>query len=239
MSVGLRAPSGAQDIVSSSATWVPESTDSERWFSGSLTLREIRRRFWHMAPGLLAFLLHAIPHRDPISPTLQWIIVGCCAAIGLRILMGFRHIQRSNEANGTAAVAGYVLSVLVTILLFPQQLELGLAVLAILAFGDGSATLFGLLIRGPRLPWNRAKSCSGLLSFVVVGSLMASWIYYGETHNPEGVDPAVTFVRALMLVSPAVIAAAIAESIDSRINDNVRVGIVASLVLAATHMILV
>jgi len=200
-----------------------------------LTYRELKRRFWHMAPGLLPFVLQWFPHRDPISPTLQWIIVGCCVVIGGRILLGFRQIQRQGEGAGVAAVAGYALSVLLMALAYPGDLELSLAVLSILAFGDGSATLCGLMFRGPRLPWNRAKSWSGLVAFVGIGCLMTAWIYRGETHNPEALTAGVSFGVALSLTAPAVLAAAIAESIPSRINDNIRVGLVAAISLILLH----
>ena len=236
MSIGIPA---SDDFQTADAAWSPSTTaTTDGWFSGSLSLQEIRRRFWHMAPGLLAFILHVWPHEDPISTNMRWIFLGFCAFIGLKIIMSFRSVRRQDEKNITWAVAGYALSVLATVLMFPQHLEIGVAVLAILAFGDGSATLFGLLIRGPKLPWNKAKSWSGFLAFVVVGLLMASWIYWGETHNPEGVDPAVTFARAVMIVFPAVLVSAIVESIDSRINDNVRVGIAASLTMAASHFLM-
>lgn len=211
-------------------------TTSPDWFTGSLSSREVRRRVWHMAPGLLPLILQVVPHSDPVSPTLRWIILGVAAALGLRILWGFRQIQRTNEANGMSAVAGYALSVMAMVLLFPQHLELAFALLAILAFGDGSATLFGLLLRGPRLPWNSAKSWSGLLAFITVGTLMASWIYWGESHNAEAVDPPVAFGTAALLVAPAVIVAGLCESVKSRINDNVRVGIVGALILMLTHL---
>jgi len=188
-----------------------------------------------MSPGLLPFILQVVSHRDPISPTLRWIILAVATGLGLRIFLGFRKIQRPEERNGLAAVAGYALSVMAMVLLFPQHLELGLALLAILAFGDGSATLFGLLIGGPKLPWNPAKSWSGFVAFVLVGCAMAGWIYWGESLNAEGVDPPVTFVMALKLVAPAVIAAAICESINSRINDNIRVGVIGAVALMLTH----
>lgn len=201
----------------------------------ALPYREIRRRFWHMSPGLLALLLQLFPHRDPISPTLQAIILGCVAVIAGRIFLGFRQIQRLGESGGAAAVAGYSLSVLLTILAFPNDLELGLAVLSILAFGDGSATLIGLSLRGPVLPWNPAKSWSGLFGFIAVGSLMTAWIYWGETHNLEAQTPGVSFATALCLTMPAVIVAALFESLRSRINDNVRVGVVSAVTLALLH----
>lgn len=204
-----------------------------------LTYRELRRRFWHMAPGLLPFALHVVPHADPISPTLRWIIVSCCAAIAGRILLGFRTIQRQGEGAGVAAVAGYSLAVLLTALSFPGDLELSVAVLGILAFGDGSATLCGLAFRGPRLPWNRAKSWSGFLAFVAAGSLMSAWIYWGETHNPESLRPGVPFGIAVAVTCPAVVLSALIESIRSRINDNIRVGLTAAVTLILTHSLLV
>ena len=200
-----------------------------------LTYRELKRRLWHMAPGLLALVLQVIPHRDPISPTLQWIIVGCCVLIAGRVLLGFNQIQRQGEGAGIAAVSGYALSVLMTALLFPQHLELGLSVLSILAFGDGSATMFGLAFRGPRLPWNKGKSWSGLMAFFTVGSVMTSWIYWGEANSVEAIDPGVSLFQAFALTVPAVLLAGLAESVRSKINDNVRVGIVAAITMVLLH----
>ena len=205
-------------------------------FTGALSSRELRRRVWHMSPGFLPLILQAVPHADPVSPTLHWIFLAVATGLGLRILWGFRQIPRSNESGGMAAVTGYALSVIMMLLLFPQHLELSFALLAILAFGDGSATLFGLLVQEPKLPWNRAKTWSGLLAFISVGCLTAAWIYRGESWNLERVDTPVSFTTALMLVAPAVVVAGFCESIESRINDNIRVGIVGGVMLMITHL---
>ncbi len=236
---GYLAAAGIGAVLSDS-TASPNGTaeNSGRWTVQALPYREIRRRFWHMAPGMLAFGLHLESHADPITPTLKAIIVGCCVVIAAKIFSGFRKIERQGEGKGTASVAGYAFSVLLTMLLFPRHLEIGVGVLSILAFGDGSATLFGLMFRGPRLPWNSTKSWSGFLAFIVVGSLMSTWLYWGETWNPEASDPGVSFLHALLIVCPAVIAAALAESIRTRLNDNIRVGVVAAITLIATHFML-
>ena len=226
-----------QDLKPARVIGEPQHVDASQALAfRPLPYRELKRRFWHMAPGLLAFGLHIFPHADPMSNLMKMIVFGCCAVIGIKVLLGFQQIQRQGEGAGVAAVAGYALSVLVMTLLFPAALELGLAVLSILAFGDGSATLIGLLLRGPRLPWNSAKSWSGFLGFISVGSLMTAWIYWGETHNPEAAEPAVSFGFALALTMPAVVASALAESVRSRINDNVRVGITAAVSLAILHL---
>jgi dolichol kinase len=190
-----------------------------------------------MAPGLLPLLLWYFPHRDPISPTLRAIMVVVAFGLAIGIFVGYRRIQRQGESNRRlAAVAGYAASVLLTLIAFPNDAELGLTVLAILAFGDGSATLGGLLIGGPKLPWNRKKTVAGLGCFLVVGGAMASLIYWGETQmNPEAVPPMATVRAAMFCGGLAALVAGLVESIPSRINDNIRVGIAAALTLVLTH----
>ena len=138
---------------------------------------------------------------------------------------------RSQQETGLWAVVGYALSVLGTIVLFPDRLEVGLALLGILAFGDGSATAFGKMLRGPVLPWNRGKTWAGFLAFIINGSLMSGWIYWGETQNPEALEMPLSLGRALLLTAPAVVLCAIVESVPSRINDNIRVGVVGAVSL--------
>lgn len=198
----------------------------------SLSGAESRRRLWHMAPGLLPVPLQFIPHRDPLSATLWWIIISVIAAVTAHIYLRFRRIRRNAEDLGTSAISGYAVAVLLTIVLLPDRLEVGLAVLAILAFGDGSASLFGQMFRGPALPWNPGKSWSGLTAFLLIGGLLTAWIYWGETQNPEAQEPALDFTRALLLTAPAVAACAFIESLPSRINDNIRVGLTAAVVLS-------
>lgn len=69
----------------------------ETWTFQTLTYRELKRRFWHMCPGMLACGLLVVSHADPISPALRWIVVSCCVVIAAWILQGFRQIQRQGE----------------------------------------------------------------------------------------------------------------------------------------------
>jgi len=200
---------------------------------------ELRRRFWHMSPGLLPFLMWPIPHRDPISPTLYVIIVAIVVGLSLKIFLQYRLIQRVGETNGTSGVVGYAAAIVGTALLFPAHVELAMTVLAILAFGDGSATLGGLLFRGPKLPWNHEKSWSGSICFLMVGVPMAAIVYWGETHNLEAQTAGVSFATALICAGPAVLMAAIAESLPVRLNDNIRVGVTSAVTLAVVHGLVV
>lgn len=199
--------------------------------------RELLRRSWHIGPGFLPLLLWPFPHRDPISPTLQVILLATIVCLAVAIYTQYRFIARSAlQRNRLPAVAGYAGSVLLMLFLFPAHAELGLTVLAVLAFGDGSATFGGLLFRGPALPWNGEKSWAGLLSFLTVGTPMAALIYWGETHNAEALPPGgVSLATAFICSGCAVAASAVVESLRSRINDNIRVGLAAAVSLIAVQ----
>jgi dolichol kinase len=204
--------------------------------------RELRRRIWHMAPGFLPFLLWPIPHRDPISPTLNSIILSLALALAVGIFVQFRLVQRAGEDGQRLwAVLGYAGSVLLMFLLFPGMAELGQTTLAVLAFGDGSATCGGLLIGGRKLPWNSGKTIAGFACFLLVGIPMSAIIYWGEANNLEAIgrNGAVSFTTACIVAASATIMAAVAESLSSRINDNVRVGMAAGVTLAAAQWLVV
>ena len=226
-STGLGTRRAAESIPSRVRAWdVLSRVDST----------ELKRRIWHMSPGLLAFLLWVFPHQDPISPTMWWIIVVVIVGIAARIFIQFRRIARTGEEARVGCVVGYAGAVLFTLLLFPAHLELGLAVLAVLAFGDGSATLGGLMLRGPTLPWNREKTWAGTSCFFLIGAPLASLIYWGETaFNPESLGPAVSLAAAFVCGSSAAFVAAIAESLRSRIDDNIRVGLAAAATVVIAH----
>ena len=201
---------------------------------------EWRRRFWHVFPGFFAFLPWLVPHRDPISPTLQLIVLTVTAGLGIGIFLRYRFIARVNDTQRMEAVLGYSMAVLVTVLIFPAHLELGMTVLAILAFGDGSATLVGRLLGGPSLPWNSEKTWSGFLAFLFVGGMMASIVYWGETHrNPETGNASFPFGTALICGMVTALVAAVAESLHARINDNIRVGLSAAATVALMHGIMI
>lgn len=184
---------------------------------------EFRRRLFHMSPAFIPIGLPFIPHRDVWGPAMlmPMIIMGFVA---LLLAVNYGHLmRRTGEESWMAAVLGYIVSVFIPLLLLPGQAEIGLMTLQILALGDGSATMGGMLIQGPRLPWNRRKTFSGLASFVVVGTLFATYHYWGESR------PAVPVMTAFLICSFASVCAAIVESLPIQSNDNLRVGTTAML----------
>lgn len=190
---------------------------------------EIRRRMVHIAPGFLPFLLWPIPHEDPLSGTLRNIMIAIAIGVSAWAWRKRSSYVRRGEQTLTSSVFGYAAVVLGMLILIPSAPELGLAVMGIIAFGDGSATLAGLVIGGRRLPWNHAKSWAGLVAFLTVSIPMATLIYAGEA------QPGVTGTIALACVAPAAFVAALAESLPSRINDNIRVGVAAAMTIVPLH----
>ena len=200
--------------------------------SAKLGPAELRRRMLHMVPGLLPFILWVYPHGYPWSdetPIRVW-IAGLAIIIAFFGLRNFRSFARSGEANGDTSVLGYSFSVLGALAIAPENPEITLIVLVILAFGDGSATLGGMLLKGPKLFWNRDKTWAGLASFWVVGTLFAAVVYWGE------VVPQISWETAFRHAALIAGCAAVAESLPLRMNDNLRVGIatlIASLAFIA------
>jgi phytol kinase len=200
-----------------------------------LGARETKRRLLHATPGFLPFLLWMIPHDPPSSVRFLSVISGLIVVMSAVAYYQFGRVQRTAERCGDIRVAvfGYATVVLVTMLLCPQHVEIAFAALAVLAFGDGSATLGGMLMRGRRLPWNSKKSIVGTVCFVLVATPMAALVYWGQAHDAYEIAavPRVDFRMALLGSLTAAIAGALVESLPVRTNDNLRVGTTAAVAL--------
>ena len=189
-----------------------------------LGVTEFRRRLFHMSPALLPIGLPFIPHPDvwgpPLVAMLYLLTVG---GIVLAMILG-PLLTRAGESNWMHAVLGYIIPIVSALILFPGRAELGLMTLQIVALGDGSATLGGLMLGGKRLPWNRSKTFSGLICFTIVGSVAATYSFWGEAR------PGVPVLTAYLICGVAALCAGIIESLPIRSNDNLRVGTTALLV---------
>jgi uncharacterized protein (TIGR00297 family) len=97
----------------------------------------------------------------------------------------------------------------VLIVAFRDRLAIAGAVWAILAFGDGFATLAGQAIRGARLPWNPDKSWSGLAAFLAFGFVGAEVVWMAVGGNAP-----------LVVIAIVVVFCAIVESLPLNVDDN-------------------
>ena len=203
--------------------------------AGRLSPHEWRRRLVHMSPGLLAVLLPLIPHADPLalySKIILLVAIGGTSLFALRREALFRR-NADGKRGWSTSVISYGIITLSLLLALPAQPEIGMAVTMIIAFGDGSATIAGMMFRGRRLPWNRDKSWAGLAAFLLCAIPLATLVYWAEAR------PGVALSLACACVAPAVLVAALAESLPVRINDNIRVGLTAGLTIVVTHAMFV
>lgn len=193
-----------------------------------LTVNECRRRVLHMLPGLIPIIWISLPHEVPVSVAWQCGL-GAIALVGATLACHFGcAFTRANESHCQCSTISYAVVGILPVLVFPAHPEISAGALAILAFGDGSAALGGMLLRGPTLPWNRDKTWAGSCCFMLTSIPVATYYIWAES------SPAVSVQSALLCACSAATAGVIAESVPSTLNDNIRVG---SAAIAALLMI--
>jgi uncharacterized protein (TIGR00297 family) len=177
------------------------------------------RKIVHMSMLIFAFLL----------PYLTWTQAAGCALLALLFnvvvlpRLGLDLGKSPPGAPGAGVWTGiiiYPVSVLALILLYRHDLYIAGAAWAIMALGDGTASITGGALRGPALPWNREKTWSGLLGFIVAGTLGA---YVLTRWGAPAIGPGI----ALRICLATALVGAIVESLPIRLDDNVTVPLVA------------
>ena len=138
--------------------------------------------------------------------------------------------QRVLEAAGVSGWQGrpldtwrgivlYPLSVLALILVYRHSLPVVSAVWAIMALGDGMASVVGEARGGPALPHNPEKRWSGFGAFVLAGTagayLLTRWA-----------NPPASPQSALVISAAAALVGALVESLPIRLDDNLSVPLV-------------
>ncbi len=117
------------------------------------------------------------------------------------------------SASLWTGIVAYPLSVLALVLFFGRRMEVVAAAWAIMALGDGLASVVGTSWRGPALPWNGGKTWSGFLTFIAAGSVgsfaLARWV---ATSVPGG--------RLLLLCVATAAVGAVVETIPIALDDN-------------------
>jgi uncharacterized protein (TIGR00297 family) len=186
--------------------------------AGAIGGTEWKRKAVHVGSGGLALFLHWL------EPWNAWMPAAAALLLNLFILprLTGKALEREPERRQGKAwgILFYPLSVLILTVVFANRLEIAAAGWALMAFGDGSATLFGKSLPRPRLPWNHGKSMAGSLALVAFGTLPA-WALYlfvaaGHGRHP---DP----FLAMVAVGATVVLAALLESLPTGLDDNLLV----------------
>lgn len=140
-----------------------------------------------------------------------------------------RGVGEARPVQWTGIVA-YPVSVLVLILLYGRRMEVVGAVWAVMALGDGFASVAGESLRGPAIPWNRGKTWSGFAAFIAIGTLgsfaLARWI-----------NPAIPELKLLIVCAATATVGAVVETLPIALDDNISVPLVCGGFMYCTLLI--
>jgi uncharacterized protein (TIGR00297 family) len=191
---------------------------------------ESARQWVHIGSGCVAFLLRYLTWWQAAS------LAGLALAFNAAVLprIGGQRLYRPvDRARGfPLGILLYPFAVLALILVFPRRLDIAAAAWAILAFGDGAATLAGQRPGRLALPWNREKTVAGTAAFIVCGALAGvtlAWWTSPSVSSTVGTAPTAAFILAAPVLAAAV--AGLVETLPVRLDDNISIPIAAAAVL--------
>lgn len=181
------------------------------------------RKAVHAGMGLFALFLR----------WLAWPVAALCALAALLFnlfaLPAFgRAIYRDTEKKRDIGIVAYPAAVLAVILLFRWHLSVAAAIWGMIALGDPAASIVGKLTGGPSLPWNRAKTWSGSLAYVLFGGLGGALAM--------ALVARIAFAPAITLFAGFAILGAFLESIPTGIDDNVVPGLGVAFAWGSFHL---
>jgi uncharacterized protein (TIGR00297 family) len=202
------------------AQWLDESM--ARWDRRLFSTRKVV----HMSMVGFAFLL----------PFLTWMEAAGAALLALLFnlfilpSLGVDLRKRAGSAGAPEGPLGatsdtwrgiilYPISVLALILVYRHSLHVVGAAWAIMAVGDGMASVAGEALRGPTLPYNPDKTWPGFGAFVLAGTV-------GAYVLTRWGSPAIPPENALLVAVAAALLGALVESLPIRLDDNVSVPLV-------------
>jgi uncharacterized protein (TIGR00297 family) len=125
-----------------------------------LTASEWRRKAIRAGTGVFALTLRWLDWREAALAAFAALL------FNVFVLPRFgRGIYREGARRWDVGIVAYPASVLVLLLVFRgRYLPIAASIWAMMAFGDPAASIFGRLVGGPRLPWNRSKTWIGLFA---------------------------------------------------------------------------
>lgn len=185
--------------------------------------RELARKVVHIAVGAIAF---AVVYLGPWWSALCAVVAIAFNVFALPRVGGKQLWRSSDEARGyPIGIVLYPTAVLALILVFHQRLEIAAAMWGILAFGDGLASLVGMTVGGPKIPWNPRKTWSGTFAYVLFGATGATILLQWTAPGRYTLEVALAVAVATAIVS------ALVESLAIGLDDNISVPIVGGAVM--------
>lgn len=210
-----------------------EPTSNEQTSEPKRKNSEFWRKTLHMFPGFLPFWLITLPGADPLETHSLIFVTVITLVLTMTYVALHKVVKRQNESDFLLTALSYPVIVLASLWLFPAQMEFACVVVVILAFGDGSAFIGGKMWGRKKLPWNRDKSWAGLFSFLAIAGPASTYLIYHVSANPS-----ISLLSAVLCAGFATLLAAVAESVDTKLTDNLRVGLAAICGVAGMYFLL-
>ena len=193
--------------------------------------------------GFLLRLTTLIPPRPASDPSPRPRRLVKAPVAGHPLPLGEGENSTSSRLPGERARTGIVLypiSVLALILLYSNHLHIAAAAWAIMALGDGMATVVGEGLtsswrsrkRGiaATLPWNRKKTWAGSLSLVVAGTV-------GAYILTRWIAPKIPSDKTLLVCAAAALLGAALESLPLALDDNITVPLVVGAFMFCAYLV--
>jgi len=176
------------------------------------------RKIAHIAMLMFAFLFPFLNFTQALGCILLALLLTTFILPQLDVDLRTRGGEAS-RVDSRSAMLAYPLSMLVTVILYRHNLYIVSAVWAILALGDGMASVAGEALRGPGLPWNRQKTWAGFLGFVFAGM-------FGAYALTRWVAPELDIQDVFVASAAAAVVGAVVESMPIGLDDNISVPLV-------------
>ncbi|MEE9230717.1 MAG: DUF92 domain-containing protein [Acidobacteriota bacterium] len=198
------------------------------------------RSLTHVAMGTLCVTLAWLPAAAALA------ISATAVAGNLWLLprLAGGQMRRAESAWGTSdrGLILYPVSVFVLLVLLPDRPTLVAAGWALLAFGDGAASLAGRHLGGPRLPWNSTKSFAGSAALIACGTASVAFLLHSSAGGRLPFRDALSLAWGagsdssalagwITIALIAALISALAESLPSGLDDNLVVPWIGAAVL--------
>lgn len=179
---------------------------------------ELMRKLVHVGSGFIALALAWLTWQQALALAVAALVFNAFVLprIGGKALHRVEDLRRGHAFG----ILMYPMSVIVLVLAFRERLEFVAIGWALMAFGDGMASVVGSMIGRHHLPWNRAKSWEGVAAHVLFGGGAALAIGSFVAQARGASLPLAGLAIAVVL---AALITAIVESIESGVDDNLLV----------------
>lgn len=142
--------------------------------------------------------------------------------------IGRRQIFRQSEKNPFwSGPFYYSFSILVLILIFFRHLHIVAAAWAVMALGDGTASVGGRLSQRYPIPWNPRKSIVGSVTFIVFGTVGAVCLLQWTLRASPELQ--FSLAQLISICLGVTICCALVESLPWKLDDNLTVPLAAGV----------